>query len=93
MVDSRDSRTAARRPRAVEVFGGQSDAALAIFELLDCAWHDCYGDSTPPADVVEDVWVGSLGRLDYLATSANLAVLDFRDLRMNADRIRASPSH
>ena len=89
MVDSRDNRRETRRTQATELFGKQANAALAIFELLDLAWHDCYGQSAPPQEVVDDIWTASLGRLDYLAIAANLAVIDFRDLRMNAERIRA----
>ena len=54
-ISRRERRDAARGRASIE-FGADADAALDILELLELAWHDCYGDPTPPADVVEDVW-------------------------------------
>ncbi len=88
MSENSSSRSQQRKPRAAEIFGGQSGAALAIFELLELAWHDCYGEVSPPDAVLEDVWTASRGHLDDLALAAHLAVVDFRDLRLNADQIR-----
>jgi hypothetical protein len=40
-------------------------------------------------DVIEDVWVVADGDLARLVSAAHLAVIDFRDLRLNADARRA----
>ena len=81
---SRDERRSARRPRAEAVFGQQADAALDVLALLDFAWHDCTNESSPPDEVIEDIWVVGDGDLSAFISSAHLAVIDFRDLRMNA---------
>ena len=87
MATSRADRRAGRRPRAVETFGAEAEAALDLLELTEFAWHDCYGDVTPPETVVNDILTVSQGRLDRLAQAARLAVEDARDLRMQAEAI------
>lgn len=69
----------------MQEFGGQAEAALDVLALLDLAWHDCYGETSPPEAVVEDIWVVADGHVAELARAAHLALVDFRDLRMNAD--------
>jgi hypothetical protein len=88
MVAGSADRRGSRSPRAADVFGGHADAALDALALLDFAWHDCFGESTPPEQVIEDVWVVANGDLAQFVSAAHLAVIDFRDLRMNADEIR-----
>jgi hypothetical protein len=85
MVTSSDDRRRARLPRATETFGKRADAALDALALLDLAWHDCYGKPSPPEQVIDDIWVVSQGDLAQFVSAAHLAVIDFRDLRMNAD--------
>ena len=89
MVTSRADRRRARKPRAIELFGPRADAALDALELLELAWHDCYGESSPPEEVIENIWLVADGDLAGLVSAAHLAVADFRDLRMNADALRA----
>ena len=89
MVTSRAARTATRRDRAAEEFGARAGAALDLFELLELAWHDCHGESAPPEQVLEDVWMVAGGDLGRLVSAARLAVTDVRDLRMDADEARA----
>jgi hypothetical protein len=89
MATSRADRRNARKPRAIEHFGPRADAALDALELLELAWHDCYGESSPPEEVIENTWVVAGGDLAQLLSAAHLAVTDFRDLRMHADAIRA----
>ncbi len=91
MVVSRDDRRQLRTPRAEELFGARADSALDALELLELAWHDCYGESTPPDQVVEDIWLVSGGDLGRLVSAARLAVEDFRDLRLDADALRGVP--
>ena len=86
---SRADRRRMRRPSAVERFGSQAEAALDVLELLELAWHDCYNESSPPEQVIEDVWLVAQGDLAALVSAAPLAVTDFRDLRLNADALRA----
>ena len=48
MVIGRAARRAAREPELQESFGpDRAAAALDLLELLELAWHDCYGDVTP----------------------------------------------
>ena len=89
MVTSRADRRNARKPQAIERFGPRAEAALDALELLELAWHDCYGESSPPDEVIEDIWLVADGDLAGLVSAARLAVTDFRDLRMNADALRA----
>lgn len=71
----------------VELFGNASSAALDILELVEFAWHDCYGDSTPPDGVVQDILTCSEGNLATFAKAARLAVEDARDLRLWAEDV------
>ncbi len=61
---------------------------MFLLELLEFAWHDCYSEITPPEEVVDDVLVLSQGDLSRLISSARLAVSDWRDTRVAADRLR-----
>ncbi|GAB7007210.1 hypothetical protein JCM18899A_46850 [Nocardioides sp. AN3] len=85
---SNEDRQRARRPRATEAFRSKADAALDALALLDLARHDCYGESSPPEQVSENIWVVANGDLVELVSAAHLAVVDFRDLRLNASHLR-----
>ena len=89
MAISRAERRAARTARAAQEYGDRADAVLDILELTEFAWHDCYGEITPPEQVVDDIFVAARGDLARFCTSARLAVQDFRDLRVTADHIRS----
>lgn len=91
MLTSKEHRRRARKPRADEVFADRANAALDVLALLDFAWHDCYGEPCPPDQVVEDIWTVADGDLGHFVSAAHLAVIDFRDLRMNADDMRRRP--
>lgn len=86
---SRRERREADRGRAALEFGADAAGALDLLDLLELAWHDAHGDVTPPADVVEDVWVVAEGDLSKLASASRLAVIDWRDLRLAADEVRS----
>lgn len=60
------------------------DAALDVIELMELAWHDCYGEPSPPEQVIDDVLTVSRGDLASLASAALLGVTDWRDLRLAA---------
>jgi hypothetical protein len=85
----RAGRREAARPRATVEFGRLAEPALDLFELLELAWHDCYGEISPPAEILEAVWVLADGNLGRLAVGARLAVTDVRDLRVAADEVQA----
>jgi hypothetical protein len=65
-----------------------ADPALDLLELVELAWHDCYGEITPPDGVIDDILVLSHGDLGRLVTAAHLAVTDWRDARIAADALR-----
>lgn len=88
MATSSADRRRARSQRATEVFGKHADAALDALALLDFAWHDCYGESSPSEQVLEDIWEVSGTDLAQFVEAAHLAVIDFRDLRVWADKQR-----
>ena len=86
---SRAERRSERHPHVVAVMGVDgADAALDLLELVELAWHDCYGEITPPDAVVEDILVLSRGTLPGLIGAAHLAIIDWRDARVAADALR-----
>jgi len=90
MAISRADRRRERSLRARQQFGGDAEVALDLLELVELAWHDCYGEVSPPDAVVEDIWRVSGGDLRELVRAARLAVADHRDLRISADQLRGS---
>ena len=64
--------------------------ALDVLELLEFAWHDCYGEITPSEEIVDDVLLLSEGSIDLLIHAVRLAVTDWRDVKVNAARLRGS---
>jgi hypothetical protein len=91
MAVGRAERFAERRPRVVAVFG--SDAATIravehVFELLERAWHDSYGEVSPSEVIVDQILLCSGGTLRDLVAAARLAVVDRRDLAVWAARAR-----
>jgi hypothetical protein len=80
------------QPRVMDLFGpGQADTVFFLLELTEMAWHDCFGEVSPPQQIVDDILICSQGDLAQLVAAARLAVVDFRDLRVWADRLRALP--
>lgn len=91
MAVGRAQRRAEREATFREVFGDRNATiALDLIEILELAWHDCYGEITPSDKVIEDILVCSDGRLDGLVRAAHLAVTDWRDLRVAADERRST---
>jgi hypothetical protein len=81
------------RPRVVGLFGSSTetiDRVARVFALVEIAWHDIYGEPSPPDDVVDDILTCSGGTLEGLIDAAWTAVIDWRDLRVAADTKRAS---
>ena len=80
---------AERRLRVTELFGDRgSAAAMEVLTLVELAWHDVYGEVTPPEEVVNDILVWSEGDLARLAHAGLEAVMDWRDLRLAANDLR-----
>ncbi|HEX6286501.1 MAG TPA: hypothetical protein VFZ80_03370 [Acidimicrobiia bacterium] len=71
------------------LFADRTDRALDLLELVELAWHDVYGEVTPSEDVIDDVLILSEGSLRALIRYARLAVEDWRDVRVEADKLRA----
>ena len=76
-----------RRERDIAAVGqSEADAALDLLELVELAWHDCYREITPPEEVIDEILLLSRGELSRLISAAHLAVNDWRDTRVPADR-------
>lgn len=89
MAIGRDERRKEREAEVLAVFGEtRVEVALDLLELTELAWHDCYGDVSPPDEVIEDMLVVSRGTIEGLIGAARLAVTDWRDLRVAADGLR-----
>lgn len=72
----------------MEEFGDASEAVLDVLELTEFAWHDCFGDVTPPDAVIDDIFTVARGDVTGFVRAARLAVEDFRDLRMAASSVQ-----
>lgn len=89
MAVSRAERRSERTPRVTAIFGKErAPSALDLLELTELAWHDCYGEITPPEDVIEDMILLSEGSIERLVQAARLAVADRRDLEIAAEELR-----
>ena len=92
MAIGRSERWEERKPRVAAALGDDSNTlrqASKLFELLELAWHDCYGEGTPPEEVIDNILLCSGGTLGGLVEAAQLAVVDQRDLHLWASDIRA----
>lgn len=90
MPVGRAARRAERRTKVAVLFADRTDRALDLLELVEMAWHDAYGEVTPTEDVIDDILILSEGNLRLLIRWARLAVEDWRDVRVEADKLRAS---
>jgi hypothetical protein len=91
MAIGRAERFEERKPRVIATFGDDEETLLAvshIFELMEMAWHDCYGEVTPSEEVIENVLLCSQGTLGGLIHAAHMAVIDDRDLSIWASDLR-----
>jgi hypothetical protein len=80
------------RKRIEALFASREvEAALDLLHLTDMAWHDCYGprELEIPPQVLDDMLLLAHDDLAMLIRIARAAVLDFRDVRVAADRERA----
>jgi hypothetical protein len=89
-VGSEQRRSARRRDVEALFAADEVEAVLDLLHLADMAWHDCYpGDLEVTPRVLEDVLLCAEGDLATLVRVTRQAVIDFRDVRMAADSIRA----
>jgi hypothetical protein len=88
MAIGRANRRREREGRARAEFGSDAETVLDVLELTEFAWHDCYGEVSPPDAVIDDVFVVARGSVAGFVRAARLAVEDFRDLRIAADSLR-----
>jgi hypothetical protein len=92
MALGRAERRKERQPRIVAVFGDdEGQPALDLLDIFELAWHDCYGEVTPPPSVIEDMLTLSGGTVGGLIQAALLAVTDRRDLSVAAEDRRSRP--
>lgn len=89
MPVSRAERRAERRNKVAVLFADRTDRALDLIEILEMAWHDVYGDITPPERVIDDILLLSEGNLRLLIRWTREALADWRDVRVAADGARA----
>ena len=83
MAIGSEQRRRERKPRIETLFAGeQVEAVLDLLDLMDMAWHDCYGpqELEVPPDVLDDVLLLADGDLAVLARVARQAVIDVRDV-------------
>ena len=86
MPIGRAERRAERESQVVALFGPQqAPSALDLIDIIELAWHDCYGEVTPPPSVIEDMLTVSDGTIAGLIQAGLLAVTDWRDLAVSAD--------
>lgn len=89
MAVGRTERREERTPQFLAAFGSDlAPIALDLLEVTELAWHDCYGEVSPPDRVVDDMLTVSGARIDGLVKAALLAVTDWRDLRLAAESLR-----
>lgn len=74
----------------VALFGeARAEVALDLLELTELAWHDSYNEISPSESMVDDILLVSAGTLDGLVRAARLAVRDWRDINLWAQRLRS----
>lgn len=85
----RTARRAERSPLVKSVLGESlAPVGLDLLEITEYAWHDCYGEITPPDEVILNILICSGGSLTTMIRAAKLAVTDSRDLQLWADRVQ-----
>ena len=92
MAISRAERRTERKERVVAAFGASlAEPILDLRELTEFAWHDCYKEITPPDDIINDILLCSEGDIAQLIRVPRMAVVDRRDLKIEALRRRSQP--
>ena len=90
MTIGRDARRAERASLVESVLGKSAAlAGLDLLELTEYAWHDCYGEITPPDDVILNILICSRGDLATMIHAAKVALEDWRDLHLWAEHVNS----
>lgn len=90
MAIGRAARRAERAPLVESVLGkSQASAGLDLLELAEYAWHDCYGEITPPDSVILNILICSDGNLTTMIQAVKLAIEDWRDLQLKAEQMHS----
>ncbi len=90
MAVGRAERREDRKRRFAAAFGEDGGAvALDLMELIELAWHDCYGEVTPPEGIVDDMLLLSEGSIERFIHFGRLGVTDWRDLKVAAEALRS----
>ncbi len=85
----RAERRAIRRPLVATRFAkDDTERVLDLLELVELAWHDCYDEVSPPEKAIDDILLVSQSEWPRLIAAARLAVVDHRDLKLQADALR-----
>jgi hypothetical protein len=86
----REARRAERAPLVESVLGkSAASAGLDLLELIEYAWHDCYGEITPPDDVILNILICSRGDLATMIHATKVALRDWRDLHLWAQHVNS----
>jgi hypothetical protein len=86
----REARRAERAPLVESVLGkSAASAGLDLLELTEYAWHDCYGEITPPDDVILNILICSRGDLATMIHATKVALRDWRDLHLWAQHVNS----
>ena len=89
MAVGRAERREIRRPLVRAHFGeDDTERVLDLLELVELAWHDCYDEVSPPDRVIDDILLVSQSEWPRLVAAARLAVVDQRDLQLQAEALR-----
>lgn len=88
MPTGRTQRRGERRTKVAVFFADRTDRALDLLELVEMAWHDTYGEGTPPEDLIDDILFLSEGNLRLLIRWARIAITDWREVKAAAASAR-----
>lgn len=90
MAVTRADRRRQRQDVVLETFEpSHAEIVLDLLELMEFAWHDCYGEVSPDDSVIADVLLVSDGSIEGLIRPVRLAVIDRRDLQVAAEDRRS----
>lgn len=85
----REERRSQRRTKVAVLFADRTDRALDLLELVEMAWHDTYGETGPPEEIIDDILLLSLGNLRKLIRWGRIGVNDRREVTNAARSLRA----
>lgn len=90
MAIGREARRQEQLARVEAQFPRHVSTVVQVLDLLELAWHDCYGEVCPPEAVIDDIFLTAGDDLRKLIDAVHCAVGDWRDLRLRSDAVRGS---